>query len=149
MKINKNFKVLIIGTILTLTLSSIVGCTSKTEETLKTSEATTQNELVSYKNINGAEAEKIMKDAKDILILDVRDTNEYNEGHIVDAINIPVDEVEKRVGELDSFKDKTVLVYCKSGKRSITASELLVKNEFKDVTNIEDGISEYEYNLVK
>ena len=149
MKINKNVKVLIMGTILTLTLSSLVGCTSKTEDVAKNGKEITQNQETTYKNITGTEAEKIMKDSNDILILDVRDANEYNEGHIVDAINIPVDEVEKRISELESFKDKTVLVYCKSGKRSITASETLVKNGFKDVSNVEDGVSEYEYNLVK
>ncbi|MGL4910863.1 MAG: rhodanese-like domain-containing protein [Romboutsia sp.] len=149
MKINKNVKVLLVGAILTLTVSSLVGCGSKSEEVPKSNESTTQNQEKTYKNISGSEAEKIMKDSNDTLILDVRDAKEYNEGHIVDAINIPVDEVEKRIDELESFKDKTVLVYCKSGKRSITASEILVKNNFKDVSNVEDGVSEYEYDLVE
>lgn len=151
MKISKNVKVLLVSAILTLTFSSLVGCSSKNESAPKSNSnnKSSQSQELTYKNISGSDAEKIMKDNNDILILDVRSADEYNEGHIVDAINIPVDEVEKRISEIESFKDKTVLVYCKSGKRSITASEVLVKNGFKDVSNVEDGVSEYEYDLVE
>lgn len=149
MNTNKNFKILIIGSILTLTFSSIIGCSSKTKNATNKTEQSSQNQQTSYKNISGDDAQKIIKNAKDILILDVRDAKEYNEGHIVDAINIPLDEVQKRINELTSFKDKTVLVYCNTGKKSITASEILIKNGFKNVSNVEDGVSEYDYDLVK
>ena len=52
------------------------------------------------------------------IVVDVRTKEEYDEGHVVDAINIPVDEINSEI-ELD--KNKTILVYCKSGKRSSQA----------------------------
>lgn len=147
MKINKNFKVSVVGAILVLTLGSIVGCTTKKEESPNNSNQTNQNQEASFKNIDGAKAEEIMKDAKDLLILDVRNDKEYNEGHIENAVNIPVTELEKRLGELD--KDKTILVYCNVGRKSAEASSILQKDGFSKVYNSIDGVKEFDFTLVK
>lgn len=56
------------------------------------------------------------------IILDVRSEDEYNNGHVVGAINIPVDKIEN---EIQFDKDKTIIVYCQSGKRSKLAKEIL------------------------
>lgn len=56
------------------------------------------------------------------IIIDVRTKEEYNELHVKDSINIPYDEINKET-KLD--KNKTILVYCKSGKRSDTAYQTL------------------------
>lgn len=58
------------------------------------------------------------------IIVDVRTKEEYDKGHLKDAINIPYDEINKNTG-LD--KDKTILVYCKSGNRSGMAKESLIE----------------------
>ena len=55
------------------------------------------------------------------IIVDVRTKEEYSQGHVVDAINIPYDELDS---SLD--KNKTIIVYCQSGKRSKVAYDLLV-----------------------
>ena len=57
------------------------------------------------------------------IIVDVRTKEEYNEGHVKDALNIPYDEINESI-ELD--KTKTVMVYCKSGNRSKIAEDKLI-----------------------
>ncbi len=76
----------------------------------------------------------------DVVLLDVRTTAEFDEGHIQNALNIDVkqaDFVEKAKSTLP--EGKTVAVYCRSGKRSATAAGMLVKEGFK-VVNLEGGI---------
>lgn len=62
-------------------------------------------------------------------IVDVRTKEEYETGHVKDSINIPVDEIQTRLNELD--KNKTIIVYCRSGKRSTTAYNTLIENGYK------------------
>ena len=61
---------------------------------------------------------KTIIDGGNYIIVDVRTKEEYDEGHVVDAINIPVDEIND---EIDLDKNKTIFVYCRSGKRSSQA----------------------------
>lgn len=66
-------------------------------------------------------------------LLDVRTPGEYAGGHLDGAVNIPVDALASRIGELPA--DKPVVVYCRSGRRSAIAAELLTDKGFK-VTDI-------------
>ena len=70
------------------------------------------------------EEEKLKKvlSSNNYIIIDVRYDYEYNEGHLVDAINIPYESIDKNIN-ID--KNKTILVYCKSGKRSKIAYDKL------------------------
>jgi len=65
--------------------------------------------------------ETVMKE-ENYIIVDVRTEEEYNEAHLVDAINIPYDEIDKNT---DLDEEKTILVYCRSGNRSSIAYETL------------------------
>ena len=80
----------------------------------------------------------------DIIILDVRTTSEFNTGYINGAILIPVSQLTQRLGELDT--DKKILVYCASGGRSTTASNILVTNGFNSelVYNLQGGITAWK-----
>ena len=69
------------------------------------------------KSISNEEMLKNMKD-NEYIIIDVRTKEEYQESHIVGAINIPYDEIDKTI-KLD--KNKTIFVYCRSGSRSEVA----------------------------
>lgn len=62
------------------------------------------------------------------VILDVRTEEEYEEGHVVGSMNIPYDEIDDTI---DIDKDKTVLVYCRSGRRSAIALEMLTDLGFE------------------
>ena len=78
----------------------------------------------------------------DYLFLDVRTTEEFAEGHIENAILIPLSELEGRIDELPL--DRAIIVYCKSGNRSTQASNLLVEKGFKKILNMEGGITEWK-----
>ena len=82
---------------------------------------------ITYTQISQEEA-KSMMDTQDVIILDVREQDEYDAGHIVDAILLPVGTIdESTAGEVIPAKDSVVLVYCRSGNRSKTASEALAE----------------------
>src|SRR5215510_15095611 len=70
---------------------------------------------------------------RSLVVLDVRTSAEYAEGHIPGAINIPHDELGKRVAELGNARDSDVVVYCKTGPRATEAIGVLEKQGFKRV----------------
>jgi rhodanese-related sulfurtransferase len=75
-----------------------------------------------------------------VIILDVRTPEEFNEGHIERALNIDIygDEFGAKILELDPTKNYGV--YCRSGKRSLDASNFMESNGFKDIHHLKDGI---------
>jgi len=70
---------------------------------------------------------------KESLLLDVRTPEEFSEGSIENAINIPVDELESRIGEIKN--EKPIVVFCRSGNRSSRAKKILEEKGFTNVTN--------------
>jgi len=74
-----------------------------------------------------------LKTNKQLIVLDVRTPQELEDplGKIEGEINIPVQQLEKRVGELKDYKDKEIAVICTSGIRSLQGTEILLKNGFK------------------
>lgn len=147
MKVINNFKILGIVSILILSLGFIAGCSSKNKvsNTIQQSE-----ETKGYENIDGKQTEKLLNSDKDVLIIDVRSEYEYEKGHLLNAINLPYDDdFKSELNEIIDYKDKTVLVYCRSGNRSEKAAVKLVDNGFKNVKNVTDGVDEYDYKLVK
>ena len=83
-----------------------------------------------------------LKDNKDIFVLDVRTNEEFESGNYENAIHIPLDDLRKKLNELD--KSKTYLVYCRTGLRSYIACRILTQNGFK-VQNITGGYHFYSY----
>jgi len=75
-----------------------------------------------------------------LIILDVRDTIEYNLGHLYDSILIPINDLEARIGELEDYKTSEIIIYCKSGYRSQQGSEILGEYGFTKVYNMIGGI---------
>lgn len=73
---------------------------------------------------------------KDYVLVDVRTEEEYKNGHVKEALNIPVDNLRERIGELD--KNKTIVEYCQVGLRGYIADRILSQNGFK-VYNITGG----------
>ncbi|MEM3731351.1 MAG: rhodanese-like domain-containing protein [Candidatus Bathyarchaeia archaeon] len=96
-----------------------------------------------YVNVNVSEAKRMIETNPQLVILDVRDQEEYVQGHIKNAILIPYKELEARLNELDREKD--ILVYCAGGGRSALASKLLVDNGFPKVYNMLGGITAWRY----
>ena len=103
---------------------------------------------VSYDQISGAEAKALMDSESGYIILDAREQDEYDEGHIPGSILIPYGEIADRAEKELPDKDQLILVYCRSGRRSKIAAEELVKLGY---TNIKEfgGIIDWEYETVK
>ena len=101
-----------------------------------------------YRQISMDEAVKMMRDEKDYIILDVRRPDEYVEGHIPGAINVPNEEIgTAEIAELPD-KSQLILVYCRSGRRSKEASEKLVKLGYTNIVEF-GGIQDYEGEIEK
>lgn len=92
-----------------------------------------------YVNLTVFEAKAMIDSNSSLVILDVRTLSEYDSGHIRNAKNIPVTELESRLDELNVNSE--ILVYCGVGGRSATASQLLVDNGFLHVYNMLGGIT--------
>lgn len=80
----------------------------------------------------------------DALILDVREDKEYAAGHIPKAKHIPLGKLNSRIKELDKYKNKPILVTCRSGQRSARACGMLKKAGFENVFNQSGGIIAWE-----
>ncbi|WP_456378492.1 rhodanese-like domain-containing protein [Thiolapillus sp.] len=80
----------------------------------------------------------------DAVIVDVRSIADFNKGHIVNAVNIPLNSLAKQLQQLEKYKDKPIIVACRSGSRSGMACKTLMKNGFKDVHNLRGGMMAWE-----
>ena len=101
--------------------------------------ACTGKQKVEYKNLSSAQFEELIK-SPNVQLVDVRTLAEHMEGHIPGSLNINVkDEQFSRCADDLLDKDKEVAVYCRSGRRSRTAADILVKKGFK-VYNLDKGI---------
>ena len=101
-----------------------------------------------YKQITAEEAKKIMDSEEEHIILDVREQSEYDNGHIPGSILLPYTEIYAKAEELLPQKDKQILVYCRSGRRSKIASEALSKLGYTNVKEF-GGIIDWPYEVVK
>ena len=102
----------------------------------------------SYDQISGAEAKALMDSESGYIIIDARTQEEYNEGHIPGAILIPEYEIADRAEKELHDKKQLILVYCRSGRRSKTAAEELVKLGYTNVKEF-GGIIDWKYEIVK
>jgi len=76
-------------------------------------------------------------------IVDVRTPREYKSGHLPDAVNIPLDDLRGRAGELDT--EQTAILYCGIGYRSYHGTKILAARGFKDVRNLSGGMSTWQW----
>ncbi len=92
------------------------------------------------KGLSPLEATLLMN-REDALVIDVREAAEWSAGHIANARNIPLGQLDKRMSELEKLKGRTLIVLCQSGNRSAQACRRLGKNGFEKVHNLAGGIS--------
>lgn len=109
---------------------------------------------VVFRSIQPSEICNYISKHPDVVLLDVRTTPEFdgktdNYGTLKNAINIPVQELQGRISELNDFKDKEVIVYCSHSRRSPRASYFLTQNGFTNVVNMEGGMSVMTDNSCK
>ena len=84
-----------------------------------------------------------MVNNENAVVVDVRDSKEFEAGHIVDAINIPHTALESRMSEINKYKDKPLVLTCKMGQHSGAAGTVLRKAGFEQVARLTGGILEW------
>ena len=77
------------------------------------------------------------------IFVDVRDASEYKQGHIVDALNIPVAKIPERMTELQKHKEKPIVLVCKMGQHSSTAGKQLKGAGYEKVYKMSGGMMEW------
>ena len=107
------------------------------------------NTTFKVRNVTGTEGESLLKKRPDIVVLDVRTPDEFNEGHIANAINIDFwgDDFSSQLAKLD--KNQTYLLHCQSGGRSSSALEIFRKKGFSNLIHLNEGIATWPLKLVK
>ena len=128
--------------LLLTTAAALIGCGENSVEDRK--------EQAKYRRITPDEAQVLMKQEQeqDYLILDVRSPEEYAQGHIPHAINIPIE----RIGDVPPKelpdRNQTIFVYCSKGVRSMNVSNRLAHMGYKDIVEM-GGLQDWNGELVK
>jgi rhodanese-related sulfurtransferase len=81
---------------------------------------------------------------EDAVVVDVRPAADYRKGHIINAINLPMSDFSSQIGTLKKYKDRPVVVSCRSGAQSAVACRQLRKQGFERVYNLHGGILAWE-----
>ena len=117
--------------------------------------ALAKKSTVAFKTIQPTEICDYISKHPDVVLLDVRTKDEFegkanpNFGTLKNAINIPVQELENRLADISSLKNKEIIVYCSHSHRSPRASYILTQNGFTNVTNMAGGMSVMKDNFCK
>ncbi len=78
------------------------------------------------------------------LFLDVREIGEYRQGHLLEAVHIPLSQLPNQLTKLEAHKERPIVAYCRSGARSAQACEILLKAGFPTLYNLNGGIIEWQ-----
>ena len=130
--------------IILLAVTLLAGCSSQPQA----SGDDMQEEEINYQNIAPAEAKNRLANEEGIILLDVRTEQEYVENHIPNSLLIPVEVLEK--GATTKLPDKyaIIFIYCRSGRRSVTAANILIALGYKNIYNL-GGINDWPYETKK
>lgn len=116
-----------------------LGCSESTpEKEVKSKPIANKTQAASFKTIEWSDAVKLNQEGNAIF-LDVRTLEEVAEGTIQGALVIPVQELDRRYAEIP--KDKKLLIFCRSGRRSAMAASMLIQAGYSEVYNIQGGYS--------
>lgn len=120
------------------------GC-SKTDAQAQTNPPSSPEAKAGLPDRDPALAHKLV--AEGGLLLDVRTPDEFSEQHIDKAVNMPVDDLDKRIAEIEKLaggdKSKPIVVYCQAGGRASRAKKALTAAGFSQVTNL-GGIADWD-----
>ena len=97
------------------------------------------NRLRGVKEVTSVEALQLINH-KNALVLDVRETDEFKAGHILNSKVIPLGKLRERIGELERYHDQPIVVVCRTEQRSNAACVLLGKQGFRQVYNLKGGV---------
>ena len=99
------------------------------------------DKLKKYEDVDTTAATELMDD-DNLIVLDVREKKELKAGYIKGSMHIPLADVKNQLDKLD--RDKSILVYCRSGSRSAHIAGVLTRNEYENVYNLKGGIQAWK-----
>ena len=129
--------------LLGLVFCLITGCTTTKHPPSEDKPAQSE-----HRTITAQEAYELMQESTDFILVDVRTPQEYEEGYIEGAILIPDYELAERAKSELPDKTTTIIVYCRSGRRSAASASLLFRLGYQSVLDL-GGISSWPYETVK
>ncbi|OXS26794.1 MAG: hypothetical protein BI182_03545 [Acetobacterium sp. MES1] len=128
-----------LGILMLIVVILVAGCSSQQQ---------TKEKIVSVNKITAEEAKVMIDEGKNLVILDVRTQEEYNEGHIENAVLIPDTEISAKAPTVLADSNQTILVYCRTGRRSAEAAKKLVDLGYSNIYDF-GGIVDWPYEVVK
>jgi phage shock protein E len=146
----------IISLMIVLSMFAFASCAKNIDSQEQSMSSETESEIqeqsasremkAEYHKISQEEAKTMMDNG--VLVIDVREQDEYDSGYIENAILSPVGNIHNDIANIAEDKDTPMLIYCRSGNRSKVASDVLVELGY---TNVYDfgGINTWEYDIVK
>ena len=90
--------------------------------------------------LSPAQATRLMNNNDNMLILDIRSSDEFAKGHIKNAMNIPLAELKNSLDKVKKFSERPALIYCNSGSTSLKAARILQAGGFNAVNHLVGGI---------
>ena len=137
-------KRIVLTLILLMMLGTAVACggTTATTTSAEPNVSADLSEVLDLADTIDVATVASVKDRDDVVVLDVREQWEYDEGHIPGVTLIPMGEVANRLSEIPT--DKSVIVTCRSGNRSGQITDFLRQQGFVNVHNMDGGILAWE-----
>lgn len=102
-----------------------------------------RNEMSRGGSVIGAQELVQLVNNQNALVVDVRDKGDFDQGHIVDSLNIPFANLDSRSDELNKHKDRPIVIACKMGQHAGSAGTALRKKGFENVSRLRGGITEW------
>lgn len=96
-----------------------------------------------FAQVEPGEAVRLMNH-EEAVVIDVRESNEYAQGHILNALHIPVGSIHDQLGKLEKYRERTLILSCQSGHRSAHACRILKKNGFEHIYNMRGGMAAWQ-----
>lgn len=78
------------------------------------------------------------------IVIDVREDKEFADGHIINSLHMPMGKIQQRIPEIEKYKQKPIIVSCRSGARSNTVCGWLKKHGFENVSNLKGGVMAWQ-----
>ncbi len=126
------------------TLIFIVTLFSCSFLTLATEEkGTNKKNVITQENLS---QQQLLKNKQSFVLLDVRTAEEYSEGHIKDAINISHEKILESPEILSNYKDETLVIYCRSGRRANLVMNALKNSGYKNLFHLEGDMNQWKEN---
>jgi rhodanese-related sulfurtransferase len=108
-------------------------------QTMASTSIQSASQQFAYKTISVSDANAMIQSSPNLLVVDVRTSQEYAQGHLKGAMNIPLSDLPVQIGGLD--RNRPILVYCQTGVRSAQAATMLVNAGFTQVYDMEGGLT--------